>query len=180
MSPCQLLWKNLAFLLTLKLDSTIFMSFCNGLSNGLNNPIMLQSYNASKILRGASCQEKHYKNVATNVLKSCLGEKFKWSRVRPRWSYIFLIFFVVYIHLFIIVKACVRYFLSIFIFSSNDRPSKTMEKCFLFHLKSFFRSQDIQISVIFSLPFHTFQIQKGKWKWNNLWCHKLACTNLQM
>ena len=32
----------------------------------------------------------------------------------------------------------------------------------------------------FSLPFHTFEIQKGKWKWNNSWCHKLAWINLQM
>ena len=32
----------------------------------------------------------------------------------------------------------------------------------------------------FSLLFHTFQIQTGKWKWNNLWCHKLACITLQM
>ena len=29
----------------------------------------------------------------------------------------------------------------------------------------------------FSLPFHTFQIQKDKWKWNNLWCHELPCIN---
>ena len=39
------------------------------------------------------------------------------------------------------------------------------EKC-LFHLKSCFPSQDIQFFVIFSPTFHTFQIQKGKWKWN--------------
>ena len=39
---------------------------------------------------------------------------------------------------------------------------------FLFHLKSSFRSRDIQIFVIFSIPFHTFQIQRDKWKWNNL------------
>ena len=58
-------------------------------------------------------------------------------------------------------------FYQIFIFSPNDSPSKT-EKCFLFHLKSSFRSRDIQIFVIFSHPFHTFQIQKDKWKWNNL------------
>ena len=55
----------------------------------------------------------------------------------------------------------------IFIFPQNDNPLKT-EKCILFHLKSSFRSPDIQISVIFSLLFHTFQIQKDKWKWNNL------------
>ena len=45
----------------------------------------------------------------------------------------------------------------IFIFSPNDSPS--YEKYFLFHLKSSFRSQNIQIFVVFSLPFHTFQIQ---------------------
>ena len=48
-------------------------------------------------------------------------------------------------------------FYQIFIISSNDRPSKTM-KSFLFYLKSSFRPQDIHIFVIFSLPFHTFQI----------------------
>ena len=43
---------------------------------------------------------------------------------------------------------------------------KTMqnyEKCFLFHLKSSFRSQDIDIFVIPALPFHTFQNKKDKW-----------------
>ena len=49
-------------------------------------------------------------------------------------------------------------FYQIFIFSSNDN----YEKCFLFHLKSSFRSPDIKIFVFFSLPFQTFQIQKGK------------------
>ena len=53
------------------------------------------------------------------------------------------------------------------IFSANDSPSKT-EKCFLFHLKNSFGSREIQFFVIFSLPFHTFQIQKNNWKLNNL------------
>ena len=35
-------------------------------------------------------------------------------------------------------------FYQIFIFSSNDRPSKTL-KIFSFHLKSSFRSRDIQV-----------------------------------
>ena len=51
----------------------------------------------------------------------------------------------------------------VFIFSPNDSPSKT-EKYFLFNLKRCFRSRDIQIFVVFSLPFHTFQIEKEKWK----------------
>ena len=56
-------------------------------------------------------------------------------------------------------------FYQIFIFSQNDSPLKTI---FLFQLKSSFCSQDIQIFVIFFFPFHTFQIQKDKWKWNSL------------
>ena len=67
-----------------------------------------------------------------------------------------------------LLKACVRYFLSNFYFFSKLYPFKNYEKCFLFHPKSSFRSRDIQFFVIFSLPFHTFQIQKDKWKWNNL------------
>ena len=72
----------------------------------------------------------------------------------------------------------VCYFYQIFIFSPNDSPSKT--RCFLFHLKSSFRSQDNQNFVNFPLSFQTFQIQKNKWNRNNLWCHELACMNLQM
>ena len=71
-------------------------------------------------------------------------------------------------------------FYQFLIFTSNVRSSKTMKKISLLHLKSSFRSRDYQIFVNFFLPFHTFQIQKGKWKWNNLWCHKFACVNLQI
>ena len=49
-------------------------------------------------------------------------------------------------------KVCVRYFSSNFYFSPNDSPLKNYEKCFLFLLKSCFRSQDIQIFVIPSSP----------------------------
>ena len=40
-------------------------------------------------------------------------------------------------------------FYEIFIFSPNDIPSKTVEKYFLFHLKSTLHSQDIHMFVIF-------------------------------
>ena len=77
---------------------------------------------------------------------------------------------------------CLKLVSAIFyqIFSENDSLLKTVKKCFLFHLKSSFRSRDIQIFVIFYLPFHTLQIQKDKWKWNNLDVMKLTCINLQM
>ena len=42
-----------------------------------------------------------------------------------------------------IIKACVKNYI----------------RCFLFHRKSSFRPRNIQIFVIFSLPFHTFHIQ---------------------
>ena len=62
------------------------------------------------------------------------------------------------------LKLVSAFFYQIFIFSANDSPSKTVKN---------------QFFVIFPLPFHTFQIQKNKWKWNNLRCHELACINLQ-
>ena len=40
-------------------------------------------------------------------------------------------------------KACVRYFLWNFYFFTKWYPFKNYEKCFLFHLKSSFRSRDI-------------------------------------
>ena len=46
------------------------------------------------------------------------------------------------------VKTCVRYFLSNFYFLTNLQPFKNYEIYFLFHLKTFFRSQDIQFFVI--------------------------------
>ena len=67
------------------------------------------------------------------------------------------------------------------IFLSNDRSSKTMKlkKLLFISSKKLFLISRYSFFVISSLPFH-FPDQKGKWKWNNLWCHKLACINLQM
>ena len=82
--------------------------------------------------------------------------------------------------LFTFFKACVIFY-QIFIFSPNDRPS-TMKlwKMFFISSKKLFSFSSYSNFCIFSLPFHTFQNQKYKWKWNNLWCHNLACINLQM
>ena len=46
--------------------------------------------------------------------------------------------------------------------------------------KKLFLFSSTQIFAIFPLLFHTFQIQKNKWRWNNLWCHELDCINLQV
>ena len=65
-----------------------------------------------------------------------------------------------------LLKLVSAIFYQFFIFSPNDGSSKT-EKYFLFHLKSSFCFRNIQFFVFFSLPSHSFQIQKDKWKWNN-------------
>ena len=63
---------------------------------------------------------------------------------------------------------CAWFFIKLLFFLPNDSPSKTEKKNKLFHLKNFSCSQDIQIFVLFSLPFHIFQIQKDKWTWIGL------------
>ena len=48
---------------------------------------------------------------------------------------------------------------SIFLILAKGKHLKSYEKCFLFYLKSYFRSRDIQL---FSLPFQSFQIQRAR------------------
>ena len=72
-------------------------------------------------------------------------------------------------------------FYHILIFSRNIICLlKNIKYFFIIHRKSSFRSRDIQMFVFFPLPFHSYKIQKDKWKWNNLRLHKLACINLRM
>ena len=115
-----------------------------------------------------------WKWMSLSLLKNCIF---------PEWECLSLLHWTRVPVLFLLLKLSIR---NLNLESANFYsftkwwPFKNYEKCFLFHLKTSFRSRDIQIFVIFSLPFQTFQIQKGKGKWNNLWCHELACINLQM
>ena len=72
------------------------------------------------------------------------------------------------------IKACVHYFLSNIYFFNKWWPFENYKKCFLFHRKRSFCSRDIQSFVIFSVPFHTFEIRKDWFmmSWINL--HKFA------
>ena len=68
-----------------------------------------------------------------------------------------------------------------FLFFHQMIALQNLRKMFYISFRKFFSfSRYIQIFVFFSLLFHTFQTQEGKWKWNNLWCHELACINLLM
>ena len=62
----------------------------------------------------------------------------------------------------ICLKLVSAIFYQIFIFSSNDSLSKAMNNFFLFNLKSYFRSRDIQIFVIFFPSFPNFPDSKGQ------------------
>ena len=83
-----------------------------------------------------------------------------------------------YFHLKLLFKACVRYFSSNFYFHQMI-ALQNYEKCFLFHLKSSFRSRDIQIFVFSSSPLffpvsHCLRI----WSKKNLKIHNvISCLN---
>ena len=64
-------------------------------------------------------------------------------------------------------------------FMKNGGQQKCLDKprTYAFYLSKLFSFSRHSNIVIFSLPFHIFQILKDKWKWNNLWCHELACIN---
>ena len=49
---------------------------------------------------------------------------------------------------------------------------------FLFHLKSSFRSRDIQIFVIFSLPFHISRFIRTNG--SGIICYELGCIKMQV
>ena len=70
-------------------------------------------------------------------------------------------------------------FYRIFIFHQMIALQK-LWKVFFISSKKLFSFSRYSNFCNFSLPFHNFQLQKDRWKWNKLWCHKLFCINLQM
>ena len=81
-----------------------------------------------------------------------------------------------------VIKPCVHYFLSNFYFFTKWYIAlEKLWKMFFISCKKlslFLRYSNF--CIFFSLPFHSFQIQKDKWKWNNLlWCYQLTCINLR-
>ena len=77
----------------------------------------------------------------------------------------------------VFLKLVSAIFLSNFYFFHQMIALQKLWKMFISSKKVFLFSR-YSIFVIFSLSYQNFQIQKDKWKWDNLWCHELACINL--
>ena len=67
-----------------------------------------------------------------------------------------------------------------FLFFHQTITLQKLWKAFFISSKKLFSFSRYSKFYIFSLLFHTFQIEKEKWKWNNLWCHELASINFLM
>ena len=127
--------------------------------------ISYKCFNIGLIRRHKSC-----KKLIEHTLKVVISQNFVNLRsVNMKYADIYIQ------HLKLVSDIFIK-----FLFFHQIIVLQKLWKVFLFHLKSSFHSQDFQIFLIFSLSFHNFQIQKDKWKINNLWCHELACINLQM
>ena len=106
--------------------------------------------------RGGEVIEKRTKTNKGRGVLACVYDRFLKKKCWDFQNWVILQFFLLIIIAVWNIKACVRHFLSNFCFSTKWYPFQNYEKCFLFHQKSSFHSQDIQTYVIFSLPFHTF------------------------
>ena len=98
-------------------------------------------------------------------MNKCIQTFSQWSRPLPPQTLVsaillWLLFRLTHFTDFIWFKVCFRYF----IFSHLTITLQKLWKISFISTKKLF-------------PFHTFQIQKDKWKGNNLWCYELACIN---
>ena len=103
--------------------------------------------NNSNSNNGKNCKKGQTKVIRSHIypLLLHLFQKFIWT----------LHLTAVFISLkMLFVKACVCYFLLNFYFSPNDSPSKKYGKCFLFHLKSSFRTEALSLLYSQYFSFH--------------------------
>ena len=76
-----------------------------------------------------------------------------------------------------LIKLVSANFYQTFIFSLNDSPLKTMKNVVYLIAKPLFVLVMFKFLQFFSF-LSSFQIEKDKWKWNNL-CHQCTCINFQ-
>ena len=138
--------------------------------------VLSSSYPALIAIKKFSVFQLFFPNFQLICEWIIFGNSFKIMGINkdPKWTELISVVF----NALMLLKACIRYSLSNFYFFIKWQPFRNYEKWFWFNLKGSFHSWDIQIVVLFPLPFQTFQIQKGEEKWDNLWCHELACINL--
>ena len=74
---------------------------------------------------------------------------------------------------------CPLFFIN-FLFFTKWKPFKNYEYMFFISSKKLFSFSRYSSLCNFFPSFPHFPDSKGKSKWNNLWCHKLTCINLQM
>ena len=120
----------------------------------------------------------HHKRKVSNLIQQFPTSRCFWSFHKNMFLQLVVFSFLDLTFFNIIFKACVRYFLSIFYFFTKWKPK--LWKTFFVSSKKLFPFSRYSHFCIFPLLFHTFQTQKDKWNWSNLWCHELACINLQM
>ena len=87
------------------------------------------------------------------------------------------ILFLVFSELKLIFVYYLKLVPAIFLFFHQMTVLQKLWKILFISSKKLFSFWTYSNICTFSLLFHTFQIQKDKWIWNNLWCHELACRN---
>ena len=98
------------------------------------------------------------------VFRSCI----LFTIAIPDWSFVFI--------WKRFESLCPLFFIK-FLFFQRMRALQKLWKMFFISSKKLSR---YSIFCNFFLHFHTIQTQKDKWKWNNLWCHKLVLHKFQM
>ena len=120
-------------------------------------------------------QEGNKKNFRSKILKKILALKALYNRHRKQTSKNIVD---------TTFKGCVRYFyffyfIYLLFFFTKWQPLNNYEKCFLFHLKSSFHCQDIQVFVFPSSPLFVpvSHWLGGWWKINLKVCDVSNCLN---
>ena len=98
-------------------------------------------------------------NFSTRVF--CLISKWKVWLTSGEWEFL-----------------CPLFFINFLFFHQVLTLQKLWKMFFISCEKLFSFSRYSNFCNVFS--FHTFHIQKSKWNWNNLWCHKFTDINFHM
>ena len=115
--------------------------------------------------------------------KPCNATKSRFKFQNQTTKRFFIEFFTKFVvfMLFVIIailELVSAIFYQFFFFFHQMKALQKLWKMFFISSKKLFLFLRYSHFCIFSLPFHTFQTLKNKWKCNNLWCHELACINL--